>query len=87
MSTLHEPQFETQPEPAVADKPVLRPVAPVPDAFHEGWRELALYLAAGAAYITIGVFVTEILRSWIVGFGFLLICVWVLPSLAKRLWR
>jgi hypothetical protein len=87
MSTLHEPQVDAQPEQVVVDEPVLRPVPPPVDAPGEGWRELALYLAAGAAYITIGVFVTEILRSWIVGFGFLLICVWGLPSLARRLRR
>jgi hypothetical protein len=87
MSTLQDPRVDGQPEPAVVDEPVLRPVPPPAASPSEGWRELALYLAAAVAYITLGVFVTEILRSWVVGFGFLLICVWGLPSLARRLGR
>lgn len=46
-----------------------------------------LYLGAGAAYVTIGLFVTEFLRSWIIGFAFLLVCVWLLPALGRRLRR
>ena len=48
-------------------------------------RPLPLYCAAGAAYIAIGALVTEILLSWVVGFGFLLICVWLLPALVRGL--
>lgn len=48
-------------------------------------RELALYLAAGAAYIALGVAVPELLFSWIEGAVFLLLAVWVLPALLGRL--
>ncbi len=53
----------------------------------EAVRELALYVAAGAVYITLGVFVTEILLSWVVGIGFLVLFVWAIPALASRLRR
>jgi hypothetical protein len=48
-------------------------------------KELALYLAAGAAYIALGVAVPELLFSWVEGAAFLLIAVWVLPALLGRL--
>jgi hypothetical protein len=48
-------------------------------------REAALYLAAGLAYIGLGVAVPELLMSWPVGAGFLLLCVWVIPVLVRRL--
>ncbi len=47
-------------------------------------RELALYLAAGAAYIAVGVAVPELLFSWVEGAAFLLLAVWVLPALLER---
>jgi putative Ca2+/H+ antiporter (TMEM165/GDT1 family) len=47
-------------------------------------RELALYLAAGVAYIALGVAVPELLFSWIEGALFLLLAVWVLPALLAR---
>jgi hypothetical protein len=50
-------------------------------------RELALYLAAAAAYILLGVANTNLLWSWVEGAGFLLLVVWVLPALAERLKR
>jgi hypothetical protein len=50
-------------------------------------RELALYLAAGVAYIALGVAFPELLISWPVGAGFLLLCVWLLPALFRRLLR
>jgi hypothetical protein len=48
-------------------------------------RELALYLAAGVAYIALGVAVPELLFSWVEGAVFLLLAVWVLPALLERL--
>ena len=48
-------------------------------------RELALYAAAAGAYIGLGVFVPELLLSWPVGAGFLLLAVWVVPALVRRL--
>jgi hypothetical protein len=48
-------------------------------------KELALYLAAGAAYVGLGVAVPELLFSWPAGVGFLLVCVWLLPALVRRL--
>ncbi len=47
-------------------------------------RGLAPYLATGAAYIILGVFFPALLFSWLVGAGFLLLCVWVLPALVRR---
>lgn len=48
-------------------------------------RELALYLAAGAVYVVLGVAVPELLFSWVEGAAFLLIAVWLLPALVTRL--
>ena len=48
-------------------------------------RTLALYLAAAAVYITLGVFLPEVLLSWVNGGAFLLLAVWVLPALVRRL--
>jgi hypothetical protein len=48
-------------------------------------RELALYLAAGAAYVALGVAVPELLFSWVEGAAFLLVAVWILPALVRRL--
>jgi hypothetical protein len=48
-------------------------------------RTLGLYLAAAAAYIGLGVAVPEALISWPIGVAFLLVAVWILPALARRL--
>ena len=48
-------------------------------------RELALYLAAAAAYITLGVAFPDLLWSWVEGTAFLLLAVWILPSVVRRL--
>jgi hypothetical protein len=48
-------------------------------------RELVLYLAAGAAYVAIGVALPEFLFAWVVAVGFLIVSVVVLPALARRL--
>ena len=86
MSTLHDAPAQVEVETEVAELELVVPPV-VAAAERSGASELALYLAAGAAYVTIGVFVTEILRSWIVGFGFLILCVWGLPALAGRVRR
>jgi hypothetical protein len=57
------------------------------DALAAGWRELALYLAAGVVYIAIGVTFPEFLFSWAVAAGYLLLCVVALPALARRFLR
>jgi hypothetical protein len=54
-------------------------------ALRSGWRELALYLAAGALYVAIGVTFVEFLFSWVVALGYLLLTVVLLPSLVRRL--
>ena len=46
--------------------------------------ELLLYLAAAVSYIVLGLFVPEILRSSLEGIAFLLLVVWVLPELVRR---
>jgi hypothetical protein len=48
-------------------------------------RELALYLAAGVAYVALGIAVPELLFSWVEGAAFLLIAVWLLPALLERI--
>lgn len=48
-------------------------------------KEAAPYLAAGVAYVGLGVAVPELLISWPVGAGFLLLCVWLVPALVRRL--
>jgi hypothetical protein len=50
-------------------------------------RTFGLYLAAGVSYVAVGVFVTELMLSWVVGFGWLLLWVWGLPALVRRLRR
>jgi hypothetical protein len=56
-------------------------------ALRSGWRELALYLAAGVAYVAIGVAFPEFLFTWVVAAGYLLLCVVALPALVRRLLR
>jgi hypothetical protein len=57
------------------------------EALARGRRELALYLAAGAVYIAIGVAVPEFLFSWVVAVGYLLLVVVALPFVLRRLRR
>lgn len=56
-------------------------------ALAAGWRELALYLAAGVVYVAIGVAVPEFLFTWVVAAGYLLVCVAALPALVRWLRR
>jgi hypothetical protein len=51
------------------------------EALAVGRRELALYLAAGAVYIAVGVAFPEFLFAWIAAVAFLLVFVVVLPAL------
>ena len=50
-------------------------------------RELTLYLTTGAVYIGLGVAFPVFLYSWIVGAGFLMVGVWIIPALIRRLRR
>ena len=50
-------------------------------------KELALYLATGMAYVALGVAFPELLFSWPVGAALLLLGVWLLPALFRRLLR
>ena len=52
-----------------------------------GWRELALYLAAGAVYVAIGVAAPEFLFSWVVAAGYLLLVVVAVPFVIRRFRR
>ena len=52
------------------------------NALAAGWRELALYVAAGVVYVAIGVAFPEFLFSWVVAAGYLLGCV-VAPPLVR----
>jgi hypothetical protein len=47
--------------------------------------EPLLYALAAAAYVTVGVFVPELLITWPVGAAFLLLVVCGLPALVRRL--
>ncbi|MDQ3889680.1 MAG: hypothetical protein M3312_03900 [Actinomycetota bacterium] len=42
------------------------------------------YVAAAAVYVALGVFVPQLLLSWPVAVAFLLVAVWVVPELVKR---
>ena len=57
------------------------------EALVGGWRELALYLAAGVVYIAIGVAFPEFLFTWVVAVGFLLVTVVLLPALVHAVRR
>ena len=57
------------------------------ETLRAGWRELALYLAAGFVYVAVGVAVPEFLFSWFVAAGYLLVCVVALPALVRVLRR
>ena len=48
-------------------------------------RTLALYLAAGGVWVAIGVFVPAFMFSWPVTVAYLLVVVWLLPELVRRL--
>lgn len=54
------------------------------EALTAGRRELALYVLAGVVYVVIGVAFPEFLFSWIIGAGYLLICVVALPAIIRR---
>jgi hypothetical protein len=51
---------------------------------HAGRRALAQYLAAALVYVALGVVVPELLLSWIVGVAYVLVAVWVVPALVRR---
>ena len=48
-------------------------------------RELALYAAAAAVYVAVGVAVPEVLLAWPVGAAYLLVAVWLVPAALRRL--
>jgi hypothetical protein len=47
-------------------------------------KTLLAYLLAAAVYVALGVIVPELLLSWIVGVAYLLVAVWLVPALARR---
>jgi putative Ca2+/H+ antiporter (TMEM165/GDT1 family) len=48
-------------------------------------REVALYAAAGVAYVALGLLWPDALLSWVEGAGFLILAVWILPAVVRRL--
>jgi len=48
-------------------------------------HSLLLHLAVFAAFVLLGIFVPAALFSWVVGVGFFLLAVWLLPALVRRL--
>jgi hypothetical protein len=57
------------------------------EALAGGWRELALYVAAGVVYVAIGVTTPEFLFPWAVAVGYLLLCVAAIPFLVRAIRR
>ena len=55
------------------------------EALSDGWRELALYVAAGVGYVAVGVAAVEFLFTWVVAAGYLVLCVVVLPFVVGRI--
>jgi hypothetical protein len=49
------------------------------------WLTLFGYAAAAAVYITIGVLATDFLLSVFVACAFLLLAVWVVPTIVRRI--
>jgi hypothetical protein len=60
------------------------PEPPVESHVAKDTHDLRWYVAAGVAYIGIGVFVPELLFSWFEGAAFLILVVAVLPRLFRR---
>ena len=50
-----------------------------------GYRTLSLYAVTGIAYVTVGVFFPRVLLSWVEAAGVLLLAVWLVPALFRRL--
>ena len=49
--------------------------------------DTALYLVAACGYVAIGVFEPAWLLSWVTAAAYLVLCVWAVPALARRLRR
>jgi hypothetical protein len=47
--------------------------------------ELALYVAAAVVYIALGLAEPNLLLAWFEGAAFLLLAVWIVPALVRRL--
>ena len=52
-----------------------------------GWTTVALYTAVGAAYVLISVLEPRFILSWVEGAAFLVVAVWLLPALWRRIRR
>jgi hypothetical protein len=50
-------------------------------------REVSLYLAAALAYVAVGVAEPSLLLSFFEGAAFLLLAVWIVPTLVRRFTR
>jgi hypothetical protein len=50
----------------------------------DGLEALLIWGAAAAVYIAIGVFFTDFMLSLFVAIGYLLIAVWLVPALVRR---
>ena len=47
--------------------------------------ELVLYVAASVVYVALGLVEPNLLLSWFEGAAFLLLAVWIVPALVRRL--
>jgi hypothetical protein len=48
-------------------------------------RVLGLHAAVAAVYVTLGVFIPQLLISWPVGVAFFVLGVWAVPTVVRRL--
>jgi hypothetical protein len=69
--------------PAIAAPSAAERRRALPGVSRRVW-EPALYAGAAVSYITIGIFVNEFVLSWVVAFAWLLLWVWALPALVRR---
>ncbi len=58
---------------------------PQPDTTWTARQTLAIYAGIGALYVTLGVFIPELLFSWWEGVPFLLLCLWIVHAVWRRL--
>ncbi len=47
-------------------------------------RTLALYLAAGAVWVAVGVFEPDFMLAWPVTVAYLVVVAWLIPALLRR---
>ena len=72
--------------PAATPERIVARSRALPRVSRRVW-EPALYAGAAVSYVTIGVFLNDFVLSWVVAFAWLLLWVWGVPTLIRRLRR